>query len=325
MQTGGDRLTATQNGDGGWGWPLTGSSAPNTAAPIAMGLLSAYAATGDAGHLNAAIGAGGFVRDVSPPHSTGNGIFMHALSEVTGDAQYANDVKTELYDQLEAGTYTRGGTDYDTASFAALIGTARAGQGYANLALWDISLAAVGAHRLGADTTDWVTAIQNEINELDGSAYFDVVGLAGGVWALAEIGVDFDPTAGEHAAAGDLADLAAILGGYQIDDGGFTWNSGYTASGNDNETTQETAYAILALDAYDRVAYHDAIAGAGAWLVGSQLGTGGWANYAGGAENNEITGEALWGIQTVPAPGAAVLAMIGLGAATRLRRRFGRA
>ena len=43
---GGNRLVATQNPDGGWGWPLTGTSALNTLGPIAMGLAQAYQQTG---------------------------------------------------------------------------------------------------------------------------------------------------------------------------------------------------------------------------------------------------------------------------------------
>lgn len=42
LQSGADRLKANQNTDGGWGWPLTGSSASNTIGPIGMGLAQAY-------------------------------------------------------------------------------------------------------------------------------------------------------------------------------------------------------------------------------------------------------------------------------------------
>jgi hypothetical protein len=155
---------------------------------------------------------------------------------------------------------------------------------------------------VGADTQPWIDGAKAEIDELDGNEYYDVIGLAGAVYGLAFVGEDFDPAAGEHAAAESLSDLADILASYQIDGGGFTWNSAYTLPGNDDETIQETAYAALALDKVDPVVYQGAISGAVNYLVSVQLDTGGWKNWAGGNENNEITGEALWAIGLKEAP-----------------------
>ena len=56
-------------------------------------------------------------------------------------------------------------------------------------------------HLLEPIPLDWVAGTKAEINELDGEAYYDVLGLAGAVYGLAYVGVDFDPTAGQHAAA----------------------------------------------------------------------------------------------------------------------------
>jgi hypothetical protein len=325
---GGDRLIDTQNNDGGWDWPLDNGdpmtgSAPNTAAPIAMGLLAAYEQTGDIIYLNAAIDAGVFVRDVSPPHATGNGIFMHALSQATGDSQYANDVKTEYYDALSGGTYVRGSTSYDTASYAQHIRDVRAGDG--NLAAWDLGLAAVGAHRLCADTNAWIVAIEAELNEFDSTAYYDVLGLSGAIWAFSEIGHDFDPITGDLEAAGSTSDLAATLADYQLATGGFTWNSGWMDEGDDNETIQETAYAILALNEFERSEYLAAIQKAGDYIASTQLATGGWKNWAGGAENNEVTGEALWGASAanpVPEPTTMLLLGSGIIGLAGFRRKF---
>ena len=138
--------------------------------------------------------------------------------------------------------------------------------------------------------------MEGEINELDGAQYYDVIGLAGAVYGLAFVGENFDPNAGEHAAATSLADLAAILAGYQINNGGFTWSSLYLTAGN--ETNQETAYAILALNQVNRAGYLSQIRGAADYLLTVQLGTGGWDNYVGDpdGENNTLTGEAAWGI-----------------------------
>jgi hypothetical protein len=159
-----------------------------------------------------------------------------------------------------------------------------------------MGLAAAAA--AGADTSAWIAGTRAEINELNGNGWYDVVGLAGALYGLASVNESFDPTAGEHAAAGSLADLGAILAGYQLASGGFTWNSNYLGEGEGNETVQETAYAILALNELDRSAYLGDIQKAADYLESVQLSTGGWANYVGDGENNEITGEALWAIHT---------------------------
>jgi hypothetical protein len=217
---------------------------------------------------------------------------------------YSSHVKTNFYDQLAAGTYNRNGagTLYDTASYINMIRTNRAAWGQANMAAWDIGMGLVGAAAIGAATSAWIAGAEAEINELDGNQYYDVIGLAGALYGLAYAQHDFDPTAGQHAAASNLADLAAILASYQINGGGFTWNRNYVSSGN--ETNQETVYAILALNAFDAYAhttqYDGAIRGAADYLLSLQLGTGGWDNYSGdpNGENNELTGEALWAIST---------------------------
>ena len=67
---------------------------------------------------------------------------------------------------------------------------------------------------------------------------------------------------------------------------------------------------------------------AGDYLENVQLGTGGWENYPGGGENNEVTGEALWGASTaVPEPSTLILLAVGaiaLFAYSRRRRRSAR-
>ena len=66
------------------------------------------------------------------------------------------------------------------------------------MAAWNLGLGLVGAASVGANTTAWVTGAEAEINELDSPAYYDVLGLAGAVYGLAYVGVDFDPTAGKR-------------------------------------------------------------------------------------------------------------------------------
>lgn len=325
MQDGGDRLVDLQNNDGGWDWPLDDSnpanvSPKNTIAPIAMGLAKAQGQTGDAGQLTALQNAGGLLLGKTNNFSPSDGYLAAELDSVLGGTAYVDHVKTNFYNKLATGTYDRNGagTLFNTADYINLIDTARAGGGIANLAAWDIGIGLYAANAAGADTTDWVAGVKAEINELDGAASYDVIGLAGGIMGLASVGEAFDPTAGEHAAAGSLGDLATILGGYQLSTGGFTWNSGYVIEGDGNETIQETAYALMALKEFDGITFLNQIASAGIYLTGTQLGTGGWENYLGSGENNEITGEALWGIATVPEP--ATMCLLGLGG-LMLRRR----
>jgi hypothetical protein len=331
FQAGGDRLTALQQNDGGWDWPLddgdlTNASPLNTVGPIAMGLAQAYGVTGDATHLATLENAGTLLLSKTNYFSPSDGYLAATLDGIFGGTTYTDHVLDKFYGTLATGTYDRKGlgTLYDTAGYVDSIRTSRSGD-YANLAAWDIGMGLVGAAMAGADTSAWIAGLKAEIDELDGDGYFDVIGLAGAVYGLAFVGEDFDPTAGEHAAAGDLVDLGAILASYQIDGGGFAWNSNYVIPDDANETTQETAYAILALAKLDRDGYWPQIAGAGAWLASTQLATGGWENYLGDGENNEVTGEALWALRvSTPEPGSLALTLIGalgLGLVVRRRRR----
>ena len=252
FSTGGARLAALQNNDGGWDWPLddgdpTNVSPPNTIGPIGMGLAQAYLQTGHPDIYDALKDVAVFLQSKTNNFSPSDGYLAAMLDDIFGGTANVDHVTTYFYAKLAAGSYDRNGagTLYDTEGYVNLIRTARQNQGIANLAAWDIGMGLVGAAAAGADIVPWIGGTKAEIDELDGSSCYDIIGLAGSIYGLAYVGADFDPTAGEHAAAGSLLDLAETLTNYQIDDGGFAWNSGYVSSGNEN--VQETSYAILAL------------------------------------------------------------------------------
>lgn len=291
---GGNRLVEMQNPDGGWGWELEGTSALNTIGPIGMGLSKAYQQTGEQSFLDALLLTGNLLL-TKTDFSTADGYLAAELDRIFGVSTYSDYVKANFYDKLANGSYEKDGVFYNTEDYVNFLRTKRSGD-IANLAAWDLGLGLVGAAMCGASTQEWVDGVKAEINELDGNAYYDVIGLAGALYGLAYVGEDFDPTSGEHAAASSIIDLANILVGYQINNGGFSWNSQYVIPNDSNETIQETAYAILALNEIDRETYLAQIEGAANYITSVQLATGGWENYSTAGENNEITGEALWGI-----------------------------
>lgn len=305
-KAGGERLIATQNGDGGWDWPVRDldpkvSNAPGILAPTAMGLVQAYRVTGDPNCLEAMKKAAAYLLKKAPLEvSIEDGYLAPALDQILGGTTYSRFVKVNLFDRLANGMYGRfyGNRELkvDTNAYIELLRQERESDGVANLAAFDCGMGLYAAHLLGADTRPWIAATKAEINELSVEGVYDVLGLAGAVFGLASVGETVNPTAGAHADANSLADLAGILAGYQLSSGGFTWNALSMEEGVNNETGQETSFALLALKEVDSSLYRDRITGAANYLKTSQLPTGGWEDYFGQGEYNELTGEALWAI-----------------------------
>lgn len=265
-----------------------------------MGLAQAYLFTGDVTHLSALSNAGSFLLNKTS-FSPSDGYLANMLDQIFGGSTYTDHLNANFYGPLAAGTYLRKGTLHSTQSYIQVIHDDRSS--IPNLAAWDIGMGLVGAASCGVTGTeleDWVNGVKSEIDLLVGAIRYDVIGLAGAIYGLAFVGEDFDPTTGEHAAASNINDLADILASYQIDLGGFAWRSDYVIRNDYNETIQETAYSLLALYEVGKCNYSLNVHGASNYMTSVQLATGGWQNdeYWGG-KNNEITGEAMWGIAII--------------------------
>src|SRR5512141_608753 len=109
-QAGADRLTALQNNDGGWDWPLDDGnpasvSPANTVGPIAQGLAMAYLHTGDAAHRAALQDAGAFLLAKTNNFSPSDGYLAATLDMTLGGTTYTHHLLTHYYGPLHNGTY----------------------------------------------------------------------------------------------------------------------------------------------------------------------------------------------------------------------------
>jgi PEP-CTERM motif len=321
IQDGADRVESLQDVDGKWGWPLNAPPTYNNiTGPIGIGALTAYGQTADPVHLGSATAAGDALDGLTADWvGTYNPMFLISLFDETGNSAYMTQAQT-FFTELGAGTYTRSGSDYTTASYITLVQTGRAGT-WVNLLPWEFAPLTYAASRAGtpAQEAAFLQAMKDGIETLDssdpGTVYNDLLGLAGGVMGLSQMNVDFDPTTGAFASAGSTADLAGILAGNQNANGSWYWHSNLAAPATDDEDLQTTAYAMLALLAANDLGQYDAeIVSGRNYLLGQQLVNGGWTS-PGGTENAEVDGEVLWALSETAAvvPEPASLALLGLG------------
>jgi beta-lactam-binding protein with PASTA domain len=304
MVLGGVRLVELQNADGGWDEPLDDGDPEDGSEPyrftsVALGLILSQRLNRQSNNseLTAAIErAGSFLISKVYTFAPGDGLLAVELDRVLGGTEYTSYVRSNFYDQLSAGTYAdaRSGVfDCNTAKYIQAQRDRLTGSS-ANFAAWELGLGLYSAYVMEQDTSEWVAGVKAEIDELNVFGSNDVLGLAGAVLGLAVVGEEYDPQAGEHAGASDLSDLAAILSGYQLGTGGFTWHAGFVVEGWD-ESVRETAYGLMALNEFDRAGYLSVINAAGEYLESVQLASNGWEHFFGGEEDNEATGEALMG------------------------------
>lgn len=287
-------LQAQQAAGGDFPW-TAGEAATygNTQGATALGLVRAYERTGLDAQLAAAQSAGNCIlanctggmhyADGDHRFATHDPLFLEALTLASGNAAYAGLVQSDFWDKLAAGEY--GATDdMSAAEFGAYVVSARGG--ISELAAWDLSKLAIAAHLAGEISArdGFLAGILASLESTTGTTRttYDVIGLAGAVWAAAVTGQELDPAAGRWLAAGSTADLASALSGFQTPGGGFVTGSA-EALLDANAGAQSTAFAVLALHAADPVAHAGAVNNGIAFLAGLQAGDGQFLSYLGAA------------------------------------------
>ncbi len=315
LQAGADHIVAQQCPDGGFGWPHDdcGTTYHNITAPILLGVLRAWEETADANHLAAAVAGGDF--ELTSQYSNGEprfGIqtpfFFMQLSAATGDSTYTDFASQEFFDALTAGTY--GPNDWDTAGLIQAVFTYRTGT-WVNLRPWEFCNVVAAAAALGnpGQADAFAQAALDGFATLDNTdpanVYSDIIGIAGGIMALAEGGVTTFPaiSAPDHPLVNGVAsleDLVAVLVSLQNTDGSWYWHSNLPSPAAGDEDVQTTAYAVMALILADPLTTADLggpIWRGRDWLASLQLPSGGFPDAPGvTSENTEVEGEALLAI-----------------------------
>ncbi len=314
----GDWLAGQQDEDGWFPWFPGGGPTTNTQGPSALGLLAAYFHTELEGYMDRALLSGEYILDSlylpdggvsnwsdgTPRIAMHDPLFLEAMGLATGESVYTDFLSTYYWDALEAGTY--GDANHTAASLGSSVVAARTGGGIGQLSMWDIAPAAIAAHVAGrTDVRDgFMGAILEGLEAAPGPGTYDVIGLAGAVWASALTGVDLNPTAGRYAGM-NTEQLAAELAGMttSANPGAFMWRSDAEDWFPDDPTNgdlQSTAFAIMALYALDADQYAEQIAHGVAFIRSLQLGDGAFDSWLGRNNPNvEAHAEGLTAIAAV--------------------------
>ena len=169
---------------------------------------------------------------------------------------------------------------------------------------------AIAAHLAGetAARDALMAAILDGLEGTTAGDTYDVIGLAGAVWASGRTSVDLDPTAGAYAAAGSTADLAVLLSGMTLsaDNGAWLWNSTADNTDPSNADTQSSAFAIMALSSHDPVTYGAQALAGEVFILSLQQGSGQILSYPGAATSEsggvEVHAEALMALDGTQVP-----------------------
>ena len=304
-------LLTQQDSSGGFPWSVGDPNIySNVQGPAGRGMLAGYNATGTATYLTSALSCGNYLvpnyprtyTDGDPRFATHDPLFLEELTIVSGNTAYANFVQTYFWDKLTTSTYGES-NNLDANGFGMAVVNGRNGQGIVELAPWDISAAAIAAHVAGETTNrdGIMAAILSGLDSTDASDNtYDVIGLAGACWASGVTGYALDPTLGRWAAANSTQDLIDSLLTYQNAQGGWVWST--TADINDlsNGDVQTTAFAVMALKAFNNTTYATEIANGLAFMFSQQQPSGQIFAYPGATSTTaggvEVHAEAMQAI-----------------------------
>jgi hypothetical protein len=261
--------------EGTWYWYVGSTyNATNLTGVTALGLLEAYRDGKDPAYLDAAIDAAGFIQTHLGAGATGTQyharttapdiVFLHRLSQVTGDPSYATRAVLEWTNLT---SYWPTAVDLD-ALFRAI----------PRRSAWDFAFFLEAAH-LSGDTTwaDGAAAILANTTDTfyygtDNATWY-ALNVAGTIRALVDCGY-----ASQYST--EVVTLLNTLVSLTDDENGV---GGYV---------QDTAYAVLAFSAVGGSAHRYAN-DLGRWLAAHQEENGGWVEPADGREYAEADGEAL--------------------------------
>ncbi|MGH2829756.1 MAG: hypothetical protein ACRDJM_04675 [Actinomycetota bacterium] len=245
---GADRLLSIQNGDGSFPWYVSDPTAyQNVQGVTAIALVDAFKVSLTTAYLDAATANRNWLANYrangpcqSPPFtppcrlSASNIYFLAELALVTLNPADFALARAALDDRV-----TQFGTP---AGIVTGIITARLNQGHTNLGLWDSALFVRAAQDVGrtaqADEMAAALATQTIVDELDSSANWYELGLAGVLLGLSE--ADWITYKSETDGA------ATALRAVQAEDGSFPVTYGGIVYDGD---VQATAYAVMGLAA----------------------------------------------------------------------------
>lgn len=265
-------LQRTDTGwEGTWYWYVGSTyNATNLTGVTALGLLEAYRDVKDPAYLDAAIDAAGFIMAhlgagaTDPYHERTTApdvVFLHRLSQVTGDASYADRAELE-WSNLTSFWPAAGDLD-------ALFRTIN------RRSAWDIAFFLEAAYLSG--DSDWANDAAAILADTTDTFYYGTdtwwyaLNVAASIRALVGCGY-----AGQY--NGQVVELLGQLIALADDDNGV---GGYV---------QDTAYAVLAFSTVGGAGRQYAN-DLGRWLANHQQPTGGWIEA--GDEYPEVDGEAV--------------------------------
>lgn len=296
-------------------WPAPPCEDPtqvhgNIFSPAGLGLLAAYPVTGAPLHLLASLDFSEF--GICYTYDTGEyrigsftPYFLYRMTETIPTAtRYRDHAEIEYFQALDNGTY--GESSWNTRDFLAYVESTRIGSTI-NLRCYEMTTLLKASYLMGTpaqfdEFACWT--METAMDTLDSTQFYDVLGSAAGVFSLVSMQLDYDPQAGIWAAESDLQGVIDGLLNYQDPvTGGFVYSTQLTPPFADFDLDlQSSAYALLALKAFDPWAYEDEIMAAEDYIWNTQLANGGFLSYIGGSEVIQIDGEAIWALQYEPDP-----------------------